>query len=81
MTFIPADLLWQAPVLVLALTSVLLVVVEAFTDGVARAFVAKLAVAGCVVAAASTAYVWRQLGGQPHPIMAACWSPTTSAAF
>ena len=50
MKFAAGDLLWQAPVLVLALTGIFLVVAESFAGG-RRGFLMKLAVAGCAAAA------------------------------
>jgi len=69
MTFTLSDLLWQAPVLALAGTGILLVLAEAFASGERRAFLMKLTVAGSVIAALSAIYVWRKLGGISHPIM------------
>ena len=69
MTFVASDLLWQAPVIVLAITGLLLVVAEAFASGRSRAFMMKLAVAGCVLAAVAAIVVWRKLGGQPRTVM------------
>lgn len=68
MKFTAADLLWQAPVVLLTLTALLLILAESFATG-RRRFLMGLTVAGCVLAAAASIAVWRQLDGRSIPIM------------
>lgn len=68
--FNPMDLVFQAPLLILVLVSLLLVLAEAFFRGPDRTRLMALAVAGCVGAALAAVYIYRALApGESIPLM------------
>jgi NADH-quinone oxidoreductase subunit N len=69
MSFSPTDLIWQAPILILAAVGVFLVVAEAFASGPRRDFLMRLAVAGCALAAGAALVLWRRLDGSAQSLM------------
>jgi NADH-quinone oxidoreductase subunit N len=81
------DIGYQAPLLILAFTGVLLIVVEAFASG-RRVFMMRLTLLGCVAAAVAAVLVWRQLGAEPRPLLGGmlvadrfgCWFAVLFAA-
>ena len=58
----PTDVLYQAPLLVLVLTGLILILAEAFTRGVRRDFLMSLSVLGCLGAMAASAVLYRAVG-------------------
>ncbi len=70
MSFKAADLIYLLPLLVLAVSGMLLVLAEAFYRGKDRAALMGLAVAGAVAAAVSSIVVYRQLApGEVKPLL------------
>ncbi len=68
-TFSLADLFWQAPVLVLAISAMFLVLAESFSLGTHRTFLRSLAVAGCLLAAVVAGVLWSKIGDTPRSLM------------
>jgi NADH-quinone oxidoreductase subunit N len=61
-----ADFLYQLPLLILAVTSLMLIMAEAFWKGERRAFLMQLTVAGCVGTMVSCIWLYRDLGAGEH---------------
>ncbi len=59
-----ADILYQAPLLVLVATGLILILAEAFTRGGRRDFLMKLAVVGCAGAFAAAVALYRSIGDE-----------------
>jgi NADH-quinone oxidoreductase subunit N len=63
-----ADLVYQAPLVILAVTGIFLAVAESFAIG-RRAFLMRLVVAGCVAAAIAAVLLYQRLGDGPRSLM------------
>ena len=71
MTFVPGDLGWISPFLILAITGMLLVIAEAFFKGKDHTALVGLTVAGSLASAVAAVILYRQLGdNEMHPIFA-----------
>jgi NADH-quinone oxidoreductase subunit N len=68
-TFKMTDLVWQAPMLALAATGLLLVLGEAFAGGRTRQFLAKLTVVGGALALVGAVACWRAVGDHERALM------------
>jgi NADH-quinone oxidoreductase subunit N len=64
MTVTASDILHQAPLLVLVVTGLVLILVEAFTRGVRRDFLMSLSVVGCLGALAASVALFRAVGDE-----------------
>ncbi len=58
------DFLYQIPLLILAVSGVMLILLEAFTEGNRRDFLMSLSVAGCVGALLSSIVLFRSIGDE-----------------
>jgi NADH-quinone oxidoreductase subunit N len=68
--FVPGDLLWILPTLILAASGMLLVLAEAFFRGRDRSSLMALAVAGAAAAAVASVVLYRQLEpGELRPLL------------